>query len=250
MKENQDWFLCFDVAYTLGPDIELQAVFGHRIAVLSREVLPHAEARGLGEVGKCADWWLVRWTVAVSMLDTGYVALCENTYGDYILSVQAKKGSKGEVTYPLRGLEDTARRRHIFPRGCEPQLANWCFSISDAQELCDAGLVRCTMADDGSASAGLHLRLHRTGNGRTEQRSYGNSCQSKRLHLVKLKRAELSSTDPRQREYCTLEGTALEQPTRPPIHLLEDSGWSWVFPGYSPLGGACVAAVMPERGKG
>jgi hypothetical protein len=67
--------------------------------------------------------------------------------------------------------------------------------------------------------------------------------------FVKLKRTVLSSTDPGQRESCTLEGTALERPTRPPIHFLEDGGWSWVFPGYSPLGGACVAAVIPECGN-
>jgi hypothetical protein len=59
MKEHQDWFLCFDIASSLGPDIELQAVFGYWVAVLSREVLPYAEARGLSEVGECADWWLV-----------------------------------------------------------------------------------------------------------------------------------------------------------------------------------------------
>jgi hypothetical protein len=97
VKKHQDWFLCLDVACTLGPDIELQTVFGHRIAVLSREVLPHVEARGLGEVGKCADWWLVRRTVAVSMSDTGKVGLCENTYGDYILLVQATEGAKAKL---------------------------------------------------------------------------------------------------------------------------------------------------------
>lgn len=84
MKEDQDWLLSLDVTCTFRPDIELQAVFRHGIAVLSSEVLPHAEASGLGEIGKCADWWLVRWTVAVSMSDFGYVGLCKSTYGDYI----------------------------------------------------------------------------------------------------------------------------------------------------------------------
>lgn len=96
--------------------------------------------------------------------------------------------SKCEVTYPLRGLKDSTLRRHIFLRGCEPQLAHWCFSVSNAQELCDACLVRCSMANDSSASARLHFWLHGTCNGRAQQRSYSCCCQNNGLHLVNLKR--------------------------------------------------------------
>ena len=67
VKKYQDWLLCLGVAGIFCPNIELQAVLRYRVVVLSCEIFPHAEARRLSEVGKCADWRLVRRTVAVLM---------------------------------------------------------------------------------------------------------------------------------------------------------------------------------------
>lgn len=59
VKKHQNWLLYFDIAWVLSPDIELQTVFRHRVAVLSREVPPHTQSGRLCEVGECAEWWFV-----------------------------------------------------------------------------------------------------------------------------------------------------------------------------------------------
>lgn len=65
------------------PDVQFQAIFTGRVAVLRCEILPHFQAGWLSEVGEFADGRLVRGTVAVQSLKSVCDLSNTITHGDY-----------------------------------------------------------------------------------------------------------------------------------------------------------------------
>lgn len=83
MKEDQNRLLCLGVASVLRPNIELQAVLGCRVAVLSSEVLPYAQSRRLGKVRESAHGWLIGRAVTDARLVRIKYGPWRLTYADY-----------------------------------------------------------------------------------------------------------------------------------------------------------------------
>jgi hypothetical protein len=63
VQENQYWPLHLGITRVLGPDVEFQAVLRRGVVVQGCKILPHTQARRLGEVGKGAHWRFVCQTV-------------------------------------------------------------------------------------------------------------------------------------------------------------------------------------------
>jgi hypothetical protein len=141
MQENKHWLLRIYTFWILRPDIKLQAILRDRVVVLCCKVLPNTRTGRLIEVGKAADWWLVRWTVGRLLSSVVKVGVQYYRY----------------QAYPFGGFEDRVYRRNILLRCSESQFANRRFGVSDSQELGDIRSVRCLMADPSSI-AGLYPR--------------------------------------------------------------------------------------------
>jgi hypothetical protein len=122
-----------------GPDIELQAILRGRVVVESRKVLPDAQPRRLGEIGKGAH----------GRLD------CQAVRG--LQKVSLPLSGSRQHSYPFCGLEDGSVWRNILPGRGKPQLANRGFCIPNAQEFGHSCSVRRLVAND-SPTGCVHPR--------------------------------------------------------------------------------------------